>query len=120
MAFACSSGVDIVINIGIGKVFEKTNSFNGRAKEKSFKGFLIYFFRAYGSTFFSQLVDNIIFQMIAYPLLFKMPCTPFSVFIGALLGAVFELVMEILFAPVGFFLILKKDKKEEEILDRHD
>ena len=107
-AFICSSGVDVGLNVLIGRMFNKSNKFKGDLNKKTGKGFLIYFVRAYGSTFFSQLVDNLVFQSIAYPLLFNMPCSPFSIFMGALLGAVAELIMEIVFAPIGFAAITRK------------
>lgn len=111
-AFLCSSCVDILSNLTFGKLLNKSSFFKGEDGKRSFKGFIIYFVRAYGSTFFSQLVDNLVFQMIAYPLLFNMPCTPFSVFMGALVGAVAELVMEMAFAPVGYLAITKKEEVE--------
>lgn len=107
-AFLCSSGVDILSNVAIGKLFEKTKSFEGQAKKRTFKGFIIYFFRAYGSTFLSQLTDNLVFQMIAYPLLFTIPCSPFSIFMGALLAALIELVAEFAFAPIGYLATTEK------------
>lgn len=104
-AFICSSGVDIASNMMIGRMFKKSAKFGADLNQRSAKGFAVYFTRAYGSTFLSQLVDNLVFQSIAYPLLFHIPCSPFSVFMGALLGAVAELIMEVIFAPVGFLAI---------------
>lgn len=112
-AFICSSGVDILSNITIGKLFNKSKAFEGQHTVRNFRGFIIYFFRAYGSTFLSQLTDNIVFQMIAYPLLFTIPCTPFSIFMGALLTAVVELVVEFIFAPVGYLATTKKAERAE-------
>lgn len=113
-AFLCSSGVDILSNVTIGKLFNKTKTFEGQNTKRNFKGFVVYFFRAYGSTFLSQLTDNLVFQMIAYPLLFTIPCTPFSIFMGALVTAIFELIVEFIFAPVGYLAITKKEKVKEE------
>lgn len=110
-AYVCSSGVDILSNVTIGKLFNKTKTFEGQTNKRTFKGFIIYFFRAYGSTFLSQLTDNLVFQFIAYPLLFNIPCTPLSIFLGALLAALVELVAEFAFAPVGYFAITKKEKE---------
>ena len=110
-AFICSSGVDILSNITIGRLFNKTKTFEGQANKRTFKGFIVYFFRAYGSTFLSQLTDNIVFQMIAYPLLFTIPCTPLSIFLGATLAALVELVAEFAFAPVGYLAITKKEQE---------
>ncbi len=113
-AFICSSGVDILSNITIGKLFNKTKTFEGESNKRTFKGFIVYFFRAYGSTFLSQLTDNLVFQGIAYPLLFTIPCSPLSIFLGATLAAVVELVVEFAFAPIGYLAITKK--KEEVIV----
>lgn len=112
-AFICASGVDIFSNVTFGKWMEKSPTFKNCTGKRTVKGFFIYFVRAYGSTFLSQLTDNLVFQMIAYPLLFNIPCTPFSVFMGALVGAVAELIMELAFAPVGYLAITKTAKKEE-------
>lgn len=111
-AYICSSGVDILSNITIGKLFGKTKTFEGENNKRTFKGFIIYFFRAYGSTFLSQLTDNVVFQMIAYPLLFTIPCTPLSIFLGATLAALVELVAEFAFAPVGYLATTNKKEKE--------
>jgi len=107
-AFICSSGVDILSNITIGKLFNRAKAFEGETNSRTFKGFIIYFARAYGSTFLSQLTDNLVFQMIAYPCLFTIPCTPLSIFLGATLAALVELVAEFAFAPVGYLAITKK------------
>ena len=115
-AFVCSSGVDILSNIRIGKLFNKTKTFEGEGNKRTFKGFIVYFFRAYGSTFLSQLTDNLVFQGIAYPLLFTIPCSPLSIFLGATLAAVVELVVEFVFAPVGYLAITKK-KEEVTVIE---
>ena len=114
-AFICSSGVDILSNVTIGKLFNKTKTFEGETNKRTFKGFIVYFFRAYGSTFLSQLTDNLVFQMIAYPLLFTIPCSPLSIFLGALLAALIELVAEFAFAPIGYLAIT--EKKEAEVVE---
>lgn len=105
-AFLCSSIIDITANIGIGKLFKNANV---AELKKSPKTFFIWFTRAYASTFLSQFVDNLVFQAIAYPLLFHIPCSPLSITLSALLGAIFELVAEIIFAPVGFVAVSKKE-----------
>ena len=104
-AFLCSSIVDITSNVGIGKLFG--NRYDFRAK-KSPKQFLVYFVRAYGSTFLSQFVDNLVFAAIAYPLLFNIPCSPLSITLSSFLGAVIELIAELIFAPVGYLAVTKK------------
>lgn len=112
-AYICSSFVDIGSNVLIGKLFDRSKSFNGESHKRTFKGFIVYFFRAYGSTFLSQLTDNIVFQMIAYPLLFTIPCTPLSIFLGATLAALVELVAEFVFAPIGY--LATTEKKETQV-----
>lgn len=107
-AYFCSSGVDILSNLAIGKFFNKTKTFEGEARKRTFKGFIVYFFRAYGSTFLSQLTDNLVFQGIAYPLLFTIPCSPLSIFLGATLAALVELVAEFIFAPIGYLATTDK------------
>lgn len=111
-AFTCASIVDILINVTIGKAFRNTKTFADNTNKRGAKGFFIYFCRAYASTFISQFVDNLVFACIAVPLLFKYPCTFGSLAIGALLGAVTELLIELIFAPVGYATICKKEKAE--------
>ena len=112
-AFICSSGVDILSNVTIGRLFNKTKTFEGEGNKRTFKGFIVYFFRAYGSTFLSQFTDNLVFNAIAYPCLFYIPCSPLSITLGAMVGAVIELVAELIFAPIGYFATTDKKKKEE-------
>ena len=109
-AFLCSSVTDIFSNITFGKWMEKSKTFGGNTNKRGAKGFFIYFVRAYGSTFLSQLVDNCVFQFIAYNFIFTwFSGTQLSVFIGASVGAVAELIMELAFAPIGYLATTKKD-----------
>lgn len=112
-AFICASLVDIALNVTIGKAFRKTKTFANDTNKRGFKGFVIYFGRAYASTFVSQFVDNLVFACIAVPLLFMYPCTFGSLAIGAFLGAITELVIELIFAPIGYAAICKKEKAEK-------
>lgn len=118
-AFICSSGVDILSNVTIGKWMDKSKTFKNQSGKRTAKGFFVYFCRAYASTFLSQLTDNLVFQMIAYPFLFNIPCTPLSIFMGALVGAAVELVMELAFAPIGYLAITKKQEElvAEEVVE---
>lgn len=111
-AFICSSLVDIGTNVMLGKAFKKSKTFAEGSDAKGLKGFFVYFVRAYASTFVSQFVDNLVFACIAVPLLFAYPCTFASLAIGALLGAVAELVLELVFAPIGYAAIVNKSKPE--------
>lgn len=112
-AFVCASLVDILVNVTIGKAFKKTKTFGESTNKRGFKGFVIYFCRAYASTFVSQFVDNLVFAGIAVPLLFMYPCTFGSLAMGAFLGAITELVIELIFAPIGYAAICKKEKEKE-------
>lgn len=113
-AFVCASLVDIVSNITFGKWLNKTRVFKGQNNKRTVKGFFIYFVRAYGSTFLSQFVDNFVFQIIAYPLLFNMPCSFTSILVGALLCAIVELVIELIFAPIGYIATTNRESEKVE------
>lgn len=113
-AFICASAVDIVSNIAFGKWLNKTKLFNGENNKRTVKGFFVYFFRAYGSTFLSQFVDNLVFMIIAYPLLFNMPCSVGSIIMGAFLTSIFELVAELIFAPIGYLATTNKNNANKE------
>ena len=112
-AFICASCVDILMNVTIGKAFQKTKTFANDTNKRGAKGFFIYFCRAYASTFVSQFVDNFVFASIAVPLLFKYPCNIWSLAVGAFLGAITELVIELIFAPIGYAAICKKEKEQQ-------
>jgi len=113
-AFICASGIDILVNLTIGKAFKKSKTFANDTNKRGVKGFFIYFSRAYASTFVSQFFDNLIFAGIAVPLLFMYPCTFGSLVVGAFLGALTELLVELFFAPVGYAAICKKESMKEE------
>lgn len=108
-AFLCASAVDIILNLTLGKLLNNSRILNGENNNRTVKGFFVYFIRAYGSTFASQFVDNLVFQIIAYPLLFNMPCSVESIILGAFLCAVAELIVEMLFAPIGYLTTSKKN-----------
>ena len=107
-AFICASIVDIVSNLTLGKWLNKASFFKGELNKRTTKGFFVYFIRAYGSTFLSQFVDNLVFMIIAYPLLFNMSCSISSILLGAFLVSVAELVVELIFAPIGYLSTTNK------------
>ena len=109
-AFICASVVDIISNLTLGKWLNNLSLFKGEGNKRTVKGFFIYIIRAYGSTFLSQFVDNLVFMIIAYPLLFNMSCSVSSILLGAFLVSIAELVVELIFAPIGYFTTT--DKKE--------
>lgn len=114
LAFVTASGVDVLTNVTIGKWMDKSKTFGGNTNKRTVKGFFIYFVRAYASTFLSQVVDNLVFACIAVPFLFQYPCSFFSLLVGATLGALIELVIELVFAPIGFFSVTKKSEEVTE------
>lgn len=113
-AFVCASIVDILTNITFGKWLDNTKLFKGEKNNRTIKGFFVYFFRAYGSTFLSQFVDNLVFQIIAYLFLFNMPCSISSIISGALLCAIAELLLELIFAPIGYLATTNKKQAKQE------
>jgi len=130
LAFVVASIIDIISNVTVGKWLGKSKTFKGEDKKRTVKGFFVYFTRAYSSTFLSQLADNIVFQLIAYNFLFNWFYDPdfvgnapgamlgnsqaqLALLTGALVGAVAELIMELAFAPIGYFTITKKLEQTE-------
>lgn len=111
-AFICASIVDIVSNLTFGKWLNNTKLFKGENNKRTTKGFFVYVIRAYASTFLSQFVDNLVFMIIAYPLLFNMPCSIGSILLGAFLVSIAELVVELIFAPIGYLTTTDKVEKK--------
>lgn len=109
-AFTCASGVDIITNVTIGKWFKKSKTFGDNVNRRGAKGFFVYFVRAYASTLLSQFVDNLVFASIAVPFLFAYPCTFGSLVVGAAFGALTELILELIFAPIGYAAIVRKNE----------
>ena len=101
IAFLVSAAINNFLNWTIGKAFHKNPD-----------GKLAYATQAYVSTFVGQFFDNLIFSLIVFagfaPIFWDgfhwtvLQCTT-----CALTGAVAELVMEILFSPIGFRLVTK-------------
>lgn len=108
-AFLCASIVDIISNITLGYWLNNSLLFKGEVNKRTIKGAVVYIIRAYGSTFVSQFVDNLVFMIIAYPLLFNMSCSVSSILVGAFLGSIAELLMELIFAPIGYLSTTKKE-----------
>ena len=101
IAFLTSAVINNMLNWTIGKAFRKNP--NGR---------LAYTARTYVSTFIGQFLDNFIFSVIVFG--FFAPIfwdgffwTPLQCAMCALTGAVAELVMEIIFSPIGYRLVKK-------------
>lgn len=113
IAFLVSAVINNVLNWLIGKAFRKKPD-----------GKLAYASQTYISTFIGQFLDNLIFSIIVF--IFFAPIywngfhwTFLQCVMCALTGAVAELIMEIVFSPIGY-LIVKKWKKHnigQEYLD---
>ena len=80
--------------------------------------------RTYVSTFIGQFLDNFIFSIIVFvgfaPIFWNgFHWTPLQCAMCALTGAVAELIMEIVFSPIGYKIVTdwKKNNVGKEYLD---
>ena len=104
VAFLTSALLNNTLNWLIGKGFRKNPD-----------GKLAYAMRTYVSTFIGQFFDNFLFSIIVFT--FFAPIfwngfywTPLQCAMCALTGAVAELIMEILFSPIGYRIVKKWQK----------
>lgn len=96
VAFLASALINNTLNFAIGKCFRKNPD-----------GKLAYAMRTYVSTFIGQFLDNFIFSLIVFvlfaPIFWDGFCwTPLQCAVCALTGAVAELLIEVLFSPIGY------------------
>ena len=96
IAFIVSGIINNFINAGIGKAFKKNPD-----------GKLAYISRTYVSTFIGQFIDNLIFGMLTFMVFAPIFWDGFSWTFAqcvtcALTGAIAELLMEIVFSPLGY------------------
>ena len=96
VAFLASAIINNTLNFTIGKSFKRNPD-----------GRLAYAMRTYISTFIGQFLDNFIFSLIVFvgfaPIFWDGFCwTPLQCATCALTGAVAELIMEIVFTPIGY------------------
>ncbi len=101
VAFLASALINNFLNFAVGKAFRKNPD-----------GKLAYAARAYISTFFGQFFDNFIFSVIVFvifaPIFWDGFCwSVVQCATCALTGAVAELVMEIVFSPIGYKITTK-------------
>lgn len=101
IAFLASAVVNNALNHMIGKGFRKNPD-----------GRLAYVTRTYISTFIGQFLDNFIFSIIVFvffaPIFWNGFCwTVLQCTTCALTGAIAELVMEIVFSPIGYRITKK-------------
>ena len=90
VAFICSAAINNFLNDGIGRQLTRT------------KGFVNFAVRAYVSTMIAQFADNMIFALMVSKVFFGW--TMLQCFTCALTGAVFELLCEVVFSPLGYGL----------------
>ncbi len=101
VAFLISALINNFLNWLIGKAFYKNPD-----------GKLAYAMQSYISTFIGQFMDNLIFSVIVFMLFAPIYWNGFcwsllQCIICALTGAFAELIMEILFSPIGYKIIKK-------------
>lgn len=101
IAFLTSAVINNFLNWTIGKAFRKNP--NGK---------LAYATQTYISTFVGQFVDNLLFSIIVFvffaPIFWDGFCwTLLQCATCALTGAVAELIMEILFSPIGYRIFMR-------------
>lgn len=104
IAFLASGVINNTLNYTIGKLFKK----NPDSK-------LAYFTRSYVSTFVGQFADNLLFATIVFmlfaPIYWGYSLTIVQCIGSSLIGAVLELIMEVIFSPIGY-RVYKKWEKE--------
>ncbi len=113
VAFLCSGVINNVLNSAIGGLFRKNPD-----------GKFAFAMRAYVSTFIGQFLDNFIFSIIVFvifaPIFWDGFCwTPLQCATCALTGALAELIMEIVFSPLGYKIVKRWKEKDvgREYLD---
>lgn len=105
IAFLCSAIINNVMNYAIGKIF-KSNP-DGR---------LAFITRSYVSTLIGQFFDNLIFAILTFMLFAPIFWDGFSwslvqCIACSITGACLELVLEIVFSPLGYRLTMKWKKE---------
>ena len=98
IAFISSAIINNFLNYGIGKMFKKNPD-----------GRLAFITRSYISTFVAQFCDNLIFAVLTFMVFAPIFWDGFSwTFIQcltcSLIGATLELLMEIIFSPIGYHI----------------
>ena len=101
VAFLVSAVINNFLNWTIGKAFRKNPD-----------GKLAFVMRTYISTFIGQFMDNLIFSLIVFvgfaPVFWNgFHWTTLQCTVCALTGATAELIMEIIFSPIGYKLVNK-------------
>lgn len=105
VAFITSALVNIILNAAIGRGFRKNPD-----------GKLAFVTRSYISTFVGQFLDNFVFAALTFMVFAPVYWDGFSWTLPqcitcSLIGAVLELVMEVIFSPLGY-LVLKQWQRD--------
>lgn len=106
IAFVVSGIINNISNVAIGKFFKKNPD-----------GKVAFFTRSYVSTMLGQFIDNFVFTGLAFLVFFNLSIgttlgwTIWTVLGAAAFGAILELVMEVIFSPLGY-KICQKWRKE--------
>ena len=105
VAFIAAGLINNFTNWGIGKLFKKNPD-----------GKLAYVTRSYISTFIGQFADNLLFATIVFiifaPIYWGYSLTFVQCIGSATVGAVLELLMEVIFSPIGYS-VTRKWKQEK-------
>lgn len=104
LAFIVSAIVNSLLNFAIGKTLKSNN-------------FLSFAIRSYASTIIAQLVDNLIFATVVSKIFFGWTWT--QVIICSIIGAICELLSEVLFSGFGYKVVKswEKDNVGKEYFD---
>ncbi len=113
VAFLLSAMINNLLNFSIGRMFKKNPD-----------GKLAFAMRSYVSTFIGQFLDNFIFSLIVFvgfaPIFWDgFHWTVLQCAMCALTGAVAELIMEVIFSPIGYHIVnkWKKNNVGQKYLD---
>ena len=106
IAFMSSALINNFLNYAVGKLFKKNPD-----------GKLAFFTRSYVSTLIAQFADNLIFSILTFMVFAPIFWDGFSwTFIQcvtcSLLGALLELVMEVVFSPIGYLVVRNWQKNQ--------
>lgn len=116
VAYVVSGLINNFSNYAVGKLFKKNPD-----------GKLAYVSRTYISTFVAQFVDNVLFAVIVFVIFGPMYWEGFEPFTAGLcfgtgiVGAVLELLMEVVFSPIGYRVCKrwKRDGIGQAYIDKH-
>ena len=111
IAFMSSALINNGLNYTVGKLFKRNPD-----------GKLAFFTRSYVSTFIAQFSDNLIFAVLTFMVFAPIFWDGFHwTFVQcvtcSLLGALLELVMEVVFSPIGYFVV--KNWKKSNIGEQY-